>query len=109
VEKRIWGSARRAILRGCEEGEDMVQRDWCAYCGEKFGSVSPIMIVFEGENIPIHRKEYGDFVERGLLKYKDNPRKGPFPEIMKDVIVGMIAICVIVIFKLIENSQVPQG
>jgi hypothetical protein len=71
-------------------------RNWCAYCGEKFDSpLEAITVNFEGEELPIHRKEHDIFRERGLLKYKDGPRTGPLSEMGKDLIILVIGISIV--------------
>jgi len=85
----------------------MTESDWCAYCGEKFRSPSAaILISTAGEKVRIHHSEYSLFMERGLLKYKDHPRTGPFSETAKEIIVAVLAIAVIVVYTLSSGSRV---
>ena len=72
-------------------------RNWCAYCGEKFdNSLEAITVIFEGQEVKIHRKEHDVFRERGLLKFKDSPRTGPLSEFGKELIILIIGIVIVV-------------
>ena len=85
----------------------MTESGWCAYCGEKFKLPSAAIVVSTGgEKVRIHRSEYGLFMERGILKYKDHPRTGPFSETTKDIIMAVLAIAVIVVYTLSSGSRV---
>ena len=85
----------------------MSETGWCAYCGEKFRSPSAAIVVSTGgEKVRIHRSEYGLFMERGVLKYRDHPRMGPFSEMTKDIIMALLAIAVIVVYTLSGGSRV---
>jgi len=85
----------------------MTETGWCAYCGEEFRSPSAAILVSTGgEKVRIHRSEYGLFVERGVLKYKDHPRTGPLSEMAKEIIMAVLAIAVIVVYTLSSGSRV---
>lgn len=55
----------------------VIDLGWCPFCGGKFrGSAKTKEAFFEGRVFRIHRNEYREFAERGMLKYLESPRSG---------------------------------
>ncbi len=59
------------------ETAQVVDLGWCPFCGGKFkASAKTKEAFFEGRIFRIHRDEYREFAERGMLKYLESPRSG---------------------------------
>ena len=66
---------------------------WCPFCG---GSIKPGAktkdIYFDGRDLRIHKNEYREFQETGILKYLEAPRSFPLSQDAIDLgIIGVVA------------------
>jgi hypothetical protein len=69
---------------------------WCPFCGGRFKTRAKTKeIYFDGKTITIHKSEYAEFQETGILKYLDGPRSFPLSQDAIDL--GMLAVAAIVI------------
>jgi hypothetical protein len=60
---------------------------WCPFCGERFKPKAKTKeAFFEGKIYRIHRDEYREFAERGMLRYLDSPRSGWLSQDTMDLI-----------------------
>jgi hypothetical protein len=72
------------------------ETDWCPFCGARFRNKSRKKeIYFNGRTMEIHKDEYREFQETGILKYLNGPRSFPLSQDAIDL--GMLAVAAVVI------------
>ena len=68
------------------QGSARVDVGWCPFCGGRLKPTTKIKeITYEGKELNIHKNEYREFQETGLLKYLEAPRSGPFSQDFVDL------------------------
>jgi hypothetical protein len=69
---------------------------WCPFCGGRFKARAKTReIYFDGRTMRIHKNEYPEFQETGILKSLDGPRSFPLSQDAIDL--GMMAIVAVIV------------
>jgi hypothetical protein len=69
---------------------------WCPFCGGRVkASAKTKEIYFDGRTMRIHKNEYSEFQETGILKYLDGPRSFPLSQDAIDL--GMMAVVAVIV------------
>lgn len=70
--------------------------DWCPFCGGRLGPKKKRKtIYYQGRHLEIHKSEYPEFLETGLLRYIDEPRRWPISQDAVDLLLGVGSFVVI--------------
>ena len=73
------------------QGTAHIDTGWCPFCGGRLRPTTKVKeITYEGRILNIHKNEYREFQETGLLKYLEGPRTHPFSQDFIDLAVMAI-------------------
>ena len=72
---------------------------WCPFCGGRLKPSTKVKeITYDGRMLNIHKNEYREFQETGLLKYLEAPRSGPFSQDFFDLAIILVVTVVVGLF-----------